>query len=202
MLKEYALIEDTEEAWEFLGVTEAQRNVFEPMMEDWINAASFSLERHLNRPIKPRVFDVFQDGNGFKTLYLDYYPVITLDTIEVSTYDLGSTYVLNPERSAKHLVLDPITGELAILPFAPVGHFYQGKQNIHLIYLAGFADLEPFKMATKELLAIYWREIGTHPLEFVRSDNIGNNVSFTKFDPRRLPFITQQLINNFRRVEA
>lgn len=203
-LAPYALITDTEEVWAYLNASTQDRETFEPQMEGWINGASLMLEQFVNRPIMARTFDYYQNGNGRVCLYLDYYPVIKLHEITVATWDLLVIYTINIARSAKQFVFDPLTGKMTLLPFSSVGYWLHGQQNVHLVYDAGFTgySLEPFKDAVKELIAIRWREVGVHPLELVRSDNIGNNVSFTKFDPRRLPHITQQTINAFKRVEV
>lgn len=195
---------DTEEVWAYLNPAQDDRDKFETQMEGWVNGASFILEQHLNRPIVARTFDVYQDGTGRNSFLLDYYPIIKVHSISLSTYDLLSDYDLTVARSSKHVVIDLKNGRVTLLPFAPVGSWFFGYQNIHVVYEAGFKgyELEPFKEAVKELIQVFWKDIGTNPRIQQLNENVGNAFFTGRFDPRKLSHQTQMAVYAFRRVEV
>jgi len=202
-LAPYALC-TTEEVWSALDPSEDMKTKFEDRMEGWVNGASLQLEQFLNRPIKARSFDTYQDGNGRRILLTEYYPIIQMQSIEVSTFDLLSTYVINPERSAKEVAIDYKDGTMRILPSATIGRWFHGKENVHLVYEAGFSgyDLEAFKQAIVELIAVYWTEMGKDPRSQQTNESVGNAFFSGRFDPKRLSHQTQMALFAFQRLEV
>ncbi len=194
----------SDEVWNFLDVAEDDRTKWEISMEGWITGASLLLEQHINKPILAREFDAYQDGTGHRQLLTDYYPVIALHTLTVSTSDLLSDYVISVDRADRQLVIDYRTGQLTILPFAHIGHFFHGYQNVHLVYEAGFQGyaLEPFKRAVMEMIQEFWKSIGTDPRVQQMNESVGNAFFTGKFDPKRISHQTQMAIYAYQRVEV
>jgi hypothetical protein len=165
-------------------------------MEKWVNGASRSLERHLNRTIKAQTRVTWENGSGRIWMYTKHSPIMSIDAVSLWDNQRTSETVLTP---ATDIVFDSDAGKIQLVNGEV---FKRGFQNVAITYRAGWdgEDLAPFEDAVKELILIRWRAIGDNPLELVRSDNIGNNVSSTRFDPRRLPHIVQQTVYSFRRA--
>jgi hypothetical protein len=195
-----AIITDTEEVWNYLQANVDERNKFEPDMEGWINGMSNMLEYETNRKIVSRTYtNVTQNGNGRMRLNLDFYPIISITALAFRDSTGTTVTTVTP---ATEVVINHAAGQIEVVP--SVGPFIKGFQNIVLTYTAGFAgtDLEPFKNAVKEMIAVLWFSRGDNPLVFVGSDNIGTSVSNTKFDPRRLAPIIQRVVWMLRNVEV
>lgn len=199
-LAENAIITDTNEVWEYLNATEAERVEFETSMEGWVNGLSLLLERECNRHIVARTYqNATQNGNGRRWLYVDHYPILSIDALNIQD---NTGVVITTVDVSTDLFINHQSGKLTLTP--SLGTFLRGEQNIVITYKGGFegTDLELFKNALKEMISIPWQEKGTNPLVFVRSDNIGTSVSSTKFDPRRLSHIVQRVVWMTRNVEV
>jgi hypothetical protein len=197
-----AIITDVTEVWDYLDEVEDQRVKFSAQMDGWINAASDLMEKLCNRNIIARTYtDVTQNGSGNQFLALDHYPIVSISALSIADSSHGTSYVITPAD----IIIDSDSGKIMLDPLnATINTFLSGFQNITLTYNGGFSGnaLEVFKDAVKELISIRWKEIGEHPLNLVRSDNIGSSVSNTKFDPRRLPHIVQQVVWMHRKLEV
>jgi hypothetical protein len=199
-LAENAIISDTNEVWDYLVATEEERVTFETSMEGWINGLSAMLEYECNRHIAARTYQgATQDGNGRRWLYLDHYPILSIDALSIQD---NTGIVITTVDVTTDLFIKHQTGRITLTP--SLGTFLRGDQNIVVTYKGGFEGpaLEPFKNAVKEMISIPWQEKGSNPLIFVRSDNIGTSVSSTKFDPRRLSHIVQRVVWMTRNVEV
>lgn len=198
-LAENAIVTDTEEVWDYLMATETERVKFEPAMERWINSTSSMLERECNRHIVARTYNpATQDGNGKAAIFLDHYPILSIDSLTVS--DTGGTATT---IDINDLSINRRSGKIKIEQ-GSTGSFWRGHQNVSIVYRAGFegSDLAPFQDAVLEMTAIRWFEKGENPLVFVGSDSIGTSTSNTKFDPRRLTHIIQRVVYMYRNLEV
>ena len=198
-----AIITDPEEVWAYLSPTQQERTLWEPQMERWINGASALLERMCNRPIVARDFDIYQDGNGRRTLYLEFYPVLALSLVEVFDWTFNNSYIVD-HNNRLHLVADYSKGLLTITGLGNPGHFLKGRENVHVKYRAGYEghDLAPFQDAVRELIAERWKQVGQNPMEQQRSDSINSTTSFLAFDPRRIPHIVHEVVQAYRKLES
>ena len=197
-------ISTTEEVWAYLNPTQDDRDLYEVQMEGWVNGASQALERLLNRPIKLREFDVYQSGNGRRTLVTDYYPLVEVTTVEVSTNDRNQVYTISVDPDDRELAINYRDGKLTILPQSrSIGRWFHGAENVHLVYTAGFTgfELESFKRGVEEWCEILWREKGKSPRVQQENESLGNAYFSGRFDPRRLSFELQQLVYMYKATD-
>ena len=201
-----ALIVEPDEVWDYLDAGDDDRIRHATLMESWINSASLLLEHFCNRKIAARTYQTYQDGNGRRILYVENYPILAVERVEIFDIDLDGSDIINVAQSARELTWEADTGRLTLLPDADRSSFTKGKSNIYLEYSAGFAglDLEPFRDAMRELIAQRWMAMGRDPLQTTRSDSGfgAGSVSITQADFNRLPPITQQVLRGYKRREV
>jgi len=189
----------TEEVWTYLNPSDEDRDNYEGLMEIWLNAASYNLEGFLHRPVKHRRFDDYQDGNDRKSLLVDNYPISSMHTIEVFT---GTTYIISPLRENRECVIDYRCGLITLLYNAPLGCWPCGRQNVHLVYEAGFYgyELDAFKPVIFETVETYYRDMGANPRLQQLSESIGNSYFTGRFDPSKMSHQAQMIVQQYGRI--
>lgn len=202
-LWEYAIC-TTEEVWDYLDPAQEDKDKYEALMERWINGASMTIEQLLDRPIVQRNFQVYQNGNGYNTLYLHNYPVVEVHEITIFDYDLANSTDIDPLRASGEVVIDQDTGAMLLLPNSPRSRWTKGLQNIYIDYDAGFSGtgLAPFKEVVMELIQVVYRDQGTNPRVQQLNDNVGNSVFTGRYSPNRLSHQSWMLVQNYRRVST
>lgn len=205
----HAIISDPDEVWPHLDAGSKERVNFNTLMEQWLNATTVLLERYLNRKIKARTYENERhDGNGRPMMYLRQYPVLELSALSVYDPDFGHAETFDvaqfPDTSNPQVQVEWDTGRLWILPDAPISRFTRGRGNIIATWTGGFADtdLDVFKDAIRELIAIRWHARGYNPREISRSSAMNTSSSFTMADFNALSPITRELIDTYKVIEV
>lgn len=203
-LSPYAIITDPDEVWEYLDVEEPDRVKHARLMETWINMGTAKIEKYVNRPVVQRLLENEKhDGNGRNVMYTNHSPISRVHSLQILTRQLDDPTDIDVSDDTTQADIHLPSGRITLLIDANIGSFLRGSGNVRISYTVGFDqyELDVFKQALIELVAIRWEERGRNPLERNRTDIVEGTNAFQKSRPDQLPFEVATLINAYRRVD-
>ena len=103
------------------------------LLEDIITRISNVIESYINKNILSRSYTEYYDGLGVSTLFTKQYPIISVDSIhEDTTWVWGSDSTVGEDDYRIH------NDKNHVVFLTTLGN---GKQNIKIIYTAGYATV-------------------------------------------------------------
>jgi len=128
-----------------LPTNEVDRDTF---IENLINRSYKVLEAYIGKTIKSATYTEYYDGDGTDTLLVDQWPIISITSLneDVSRDFLGDTAI-----DATDILIYAKEGRIVL--YADEYAFSIGKQNIKIVYVAGYADI-PADLALAALMHV------------------------------------------------
>jgi hypothetical protein len=132
-----------ETAKEYLKL-DAMNDVDDNVLVSLINSSTSAIESYCKRKFKEQTHEEDYDGNGRHGLYLNQYPVKSIEAVEIMGVPVANTSYRVSKQNGKLL----LNG----------GKWPYGEVNITVKYTAGYSEI-PFdlEMACKQLILFYFR---------------------------------------------
>ena len=175
-----------EQAKNYLGISAANSSK-DTLLETWIDVVSRAFESAIDNVVQPATKTVYRDGDGSEFLFLPYYPIITVTTLQERDSPLGSWTDLLSDTSYLHID----TTYYDRLELLEGYTFPEGQKNIKVVYAAGWSTIPgDITKVILEQVSYMWKESGQGAdrlsLSGTSSSEAGgsSSYSFTDMSPR------------------